>query len=707
MSIRETACLLSRPIVAVPSLLALAAVLAITSFWNDSITCDEMSHLASGFSYLKTGDFRLSPDHPPLGRIWAALPLLLTDAKWLPPDTPGWREGDIWQIGPSWFYRNDGEHLLRASRCMMVILFLALCATTWAIARSLFGPGAGLLALILSALSPTLLAHGRLVTTDMPQTLFALLTLWTFAKLLRRTGVWRFLAFVGSLSALVLSKYSWPLVLPSLGIMLMAAVWSCRRDRQNAIAVGAVLESPPCSEVTPRPNCHRPVLTVLFGSLLVVAITWTAVWAGYLFRFSPFVGPDCDAAMMRGYPSAGKPMPSTMAEAWDSILRHWQDDNPVEGLTAGAIRLAERYHLLPQAYLYGLAYTLKTTEVRSSYLLGDFSMNGWRSYFPIAFAIKTTVPEMALVALGVAALLGGLRRTRLPRSREDLALVEDEQPTASRSLPPPTTANASPADRVLLIGLCSFAVIYSISAIAANVNIGHRHILPIYPVLFILAGAAVRWTASRSSRWFVGGMVVWQLLASLWIHPNYLSYFNELIGGPRNGDLYLADSNIDWGQDLKRLAAYSRAHPDEPIKLAYFGSADPTHYDFKPQFLIREPKKGDTPEQQSAELTAGTYCVSVSRLLGVWEPEIRESFWQDPRTIQAYESLYRTKSRPPSPPMDAAEQRKLKQAQYAFDMASRYRLVAQLRHRQPDDRICWSILVYRLTQPEIDRMIAP
>jgi hypothetical protein len=473
------------------------------------------------------------------------------------------------------------------------------------------------------------------------------------------------------------------------------------------MARNAVLESSSCNGAATRPRCHRSALTVLFGSLLVVAITWTAVWACYLFRFSPFVGPDRDAAMMRGYPSAGKPAPSTMAEAWDSILRHWQDDSPMDGLTAGAIRLADRYHLLPQAYLYGLAYTLKTTEVRSSYLLGEFSMNGWRSYFPIAFAIKTTVPEMALVALGVTALLGGLRGNRPRRRRGDLTPVENEQPTACRSLPAPPLAGESPVNRVLLLGLCSFAVIYSLSAIAANVNIGHRHILPIYPVLLILAGAAVRWTASRSGRWFLGGMVAWQLLASLWIHPCYLSYFNELIGGPRNGDLYLADSNIDWGQDLKRLAAYSRAHPDEPIKLAYFGSADPTHYDFKPQFLIREPRKGDTPEQEPAELTAGTYCVSVSRLLGVWEPEIRESFWQDPRTIQAYESLYRTKSRPPSPPMDAAEQRKLKQAQYAFDMASRYRLVAQLRHRPPDDRIGWSILVYRLTQPEIDKMIAP
>ena len=707
MSIHAIARMLSRPVTAVPLLLAVAAILAITSFWNDSVTCDEMSHLASGFSYLKTGDFRLSPDHPPVGRIWAALPLLLTEAKWLPPDTPGWREGDIWQIGPSWFYRNDGEHLLKASRCMMVVLFLALCATTWGIARSLFGPGAGLLTVALSALSPTLLAHGRLVTTDMPQALFAMLALWTFARLLRRTGIWQFLAFVASLSALVLSKYSWPLVLPSLGLMLIAAVWPRRRDRQNAVAQEVIGEAAPCSIATVRPACRRPALTVLFGSLLAIAVVWTTIWACYLFRFSPFVGADCENAMMRGYPSAGKSAPSSMPEAWDSILRHWQDDSPMEGLTAGAIRLADRYRLLPEAYLYGLAYTLKTTEVRSSYLLGEFSMNGWRSYFPIAFAIKTTVPEMAMVTAGIVAVLGGMRVNRSRRGRQDDPAFKNARPSAGATPPPPPVACESSAKRILLIGLCSFAAIYGVSAIAANVNIGHRHILPIYPVLFILAGAAARWTASRSGRCFVGMMLAWQLIACLWIHPSYLSYFNELIGGPRNGHLYLADSNIDWGQDLKRLAAYSREHPDETINLAYFGSADPTRYDFKPRFLIREPRKGDTSEQPPAEPADGLYCVSVSRLLGVWEPEIRESFWQDPRTIHTYESLYRTLSQPPGPQTDAAQKHKWEQARYAFDLASRYRLVARLRHRPPDDRIGWSIFVYRLTQPDIDKMISP
>ena len=96
----------------VVALLVLATTLAFTSLIGDSITFDEMSHLTSGFSYLKTGDFRLAPDHPPLAKMWAAAPLLLLKAAWQ-PDRLLWEESNVWEVGHDWFYNiNNGEYLL-------------------------------------------------------------------------------------------------------------------------------------------------------------------------------------------------------------------------------------------------------------------------------------------------------------------------------------------------------------------------------------------------------------------------------------------------------------------------------------------------------------------------------------------------------------------------------------------------------------------
>ena len=706
MSGREVLGMMARPIVAVPLLLLVAAGLAITSFWGDSVTYDEMLHLTAGFSYLKTGDFRVSPDHPPLGRMWAALPLLFTKAKWVPPDTPGWLEGDLRRLGPTWFYQNDGERLLKFSRCAMVILLLSLCGVTYAVARNLFGASAGLLTLGLSVLSPTLLAHGRLVTTDIPLTLAALLTLWTFARLIQRVTVWRFLAFAGSLSGAVLSKYSWPLVLPPLGLMLITALL-LRRLVFNTSAAKAI-SSPKAAgrPVVSRPSRRRHVLAIGLGGLLLAATTWTSVWACYLFRFSPFRGGDRDQAMMMSYPSFGKRAPSTMAEAWDSIFRHYKDDRPMEGWTAVVIRAAHRYHLLPETYLYGLAYTLKTTEVRSGYLMGEFSVDGWRSYFPIAFAIKTTISEMTLLLAGIVALAAGLLGALSKRRRGSAA------PRRGHATAPHPAASVAAAhggtstDPVLLIGLLAFVLVYGLNAIMANVNIGHRHLLPLYPIFLVLAGAAVRLTSARPGRYLVGGLVLWQLFANLWIHPHYLSYFNELIGGPRNGYLYLADSNIDWGQDLKRLAAYSRVHPNETIKLAYFGIADPMRYGFAPQLILADVAGGSGSEKL-ADLTAGTYCISVTRLTGVLDPGIRESVWKNPETRQRYARLCKAASQPVSESMSAEERRSLDLVKQAVDGARRDKLVAQLRHRKPDDYVDWSIFLYHLTQSDIDAMLAP
>ncbi|HNQ24900.1 MAG TPA: glycosyltransferase family 39 protein [Phycisphaerae bacterium] len=700
-------------------------MLAVTSLLGDSITFDEMSHLTSGLSYLKTGDFRLAPDHPPLAKLWAALPLAALGAHW-PGASPSWQAGATWEIGWLWFYGvNDGERLLVFARCMMVVLLLATCWAVYATACRLLGRSAGLLALTLAALSPTLLAHGRLVTTDLPLALTSTLVLLTFARLMERVTVGRLVASAAALAAASVTKFSWPVVLPALAVMVAVAwlrstplvcVVPGMRSAPDRGGAGVVL-------VTGR-GARLGVLLVV--AVLLAAGVWAGIWTCYGWRYSPFRGPDADGAMMISLENAGAATPRNMDEAWEAILLDW-DGQPQRGLVAESVRWGRDHHALPEAYLYGLAYTIKSTRQRWGYLMGEVSLNGWWYYFPIAFAIKTPIPTLLLLVVGVGALAGCCRN---PRSWAPLADGPTQRGGMGKSrragtmsssgvaggspcdMPAPSAWACHPSgpaggamkllrDPLLLAGLAALAVTYVALALDSPTNIGHRHLLPLYPMLFVLAGAAVAWWARLWGRILIGVCVVWLAAASLWIHPHYLSYFNELIGGPTRGHLYLADSNVDWGQDLKRLARYAARQDTGPIKLAYFGSANPCYYGFVCEMLPSTLAFGPP-----AVLTAGTYVVSVTQLLGVYDPMIRDEYWT-PQRVEEYRRLQQAAASEASGSAMTEDQLRGVAPLSEHETLRRARLLNRLQHRRPDDRVGYSLFVYRLSQADVETLTAP
>lgn len=647
------------------AMLVLCAVLAVTSLITDSITFDETAHLASGLSYLKTGDFRLSPEHPPLGKMWAAWPLLFVYNRWPAPDAKTWTDVQLFEFGREWLYSmNDGQHLMLVGRGMMVVLLLATCLTTYTIARRLWGPTAGLVALGIAALSPELLAHGRLVTTDLPVTLCFALTLLAFSGLVQRVSWPRLIAAALALTATALTKLSWPLLLPA--IVAMAAIAILRRQ---PIEIGVATRAGGTQAATAAPRSltrRRERLVAGLGAGVFVALfVWVGIWACYGWRLSVVAplpaGADSPAAREQLDKTVEK-----LALDWHRAL-HRTDGTPKPGLLAAFLRLAAPTDLLPDAYMLGLALTLQYSGPRLSYLMGEFSDRGWLSYFPIAFAIKTPVATMALLAAGLAALV--LRRAR------------------SR-------------DTILLAGLLVFAVVYLAYMINGRLNIGLRHILPVYPVFYVLAGASAAWLATRVGRVLVGLALAWLLVANLLAHPHYLSYFNELVGGPSRGYLYLADSNVDWGQDLLRLRKYARQHPTESIKLSYFGSAYPTYYlpcKSLPSYFEFLPR---------ADLVGGTYVVSVTQLLGVYDAEIRDPFWSEQRR-KAYGELRRIAGSIAAPDEPEELKKRREQAATEFGQLRYKRLLNGLRHRDPDARIGQSLFLYHLTDADVAELTRP
>jgi 4-amino-4-deoxy-L-arabinose transferase-like glycosyltransferase len=217
--------------------------------------------------------------------------------------------------------------------------------------------------------------------------------------------------------------------------------------------------------------------------------------------------------------------------------------------------------IIPAAYFFqgyspwwsGLRHFLVLAAAgQPAFFLGHYSSQGWWSYFPMAFLIKTPTGTLALIA---GSLL--LCRAGAPlRRRESLVLL-------------------TPVVFVLAL------------AVPARVNIGLRHILPVYPFLFVLASRLV--TVRLHRPWLMPALVAAALTVTAAsvprVAPHQLAYFNELVGGSEEGHRYLSDSNLDWGQDLKGLKAFM-AHEGLPIiYLAYFGSAPPAYYGIRYQYV--------------------------------------------------------------------------------------------------------------------------
>jgi hypothetical protein len=132
-------------------------------------------------------------------------------------------------------------------------------------------------------------------------------------------------------------------------------------------------------------------------------------------------------------------------------------------------------------------------------------------------------------------------------------------------------------NRWTLVVLIVPPLVYAAVAVASNLNIGIRHIFPIYPFVFVATGVGLSrlW---KVPRWrfplcFLGAMLIAETASAF---PDYLAFFNVACRSQR---LYLlSDSNLDWGQDLPLLAAWQKSHEDVPLYLDYFGSADPHDY---------------------------------------------------------------------------------------------------------------------------------
>lgn len=634
-------------------------VAAVTAMKNKSATFDEAAFLTGGYCYWINDDYRLSPNCDNLPQRWASLPALIERPAFPTLDQPAWREADVWRLGEQFLYGvgNDADALLLRGRAMVAMLGVALGLVVYSWARSLFGPASGLLSLALYAFSPTMLAHGAVTTADLMVSLFFTVSVWCIWIVMHRATAGRVLLSALAMAGLVLSKFSGVLIVPVVLILL-----AIRLAGGRPMAIQFRREH----RVTSRVQQLGAMCAIL---LIHAVIVWAAIWASFGFRYTPY----------RDMPVGNEQMPA----AWPAAI---EDPGPI----GAVVRFARERRVLPEAYLYGFAHTMRFTAQRNSFFNGEFSIHGSPWFFPYSFLVKTPLGLFGLLA---AAQIAG---RFLPRTR----LYE-------------------------LWPLAVFLCVYWVVAIRANVNIGHRHILPIYPPVFILAGAAAHWLSKPTGSVFASGsygigrrrILAGLVLAlslsfvaeSLLIRPHYLAYFNFLAGGPSQGYRHLVDSSLDWGQDLPGVSDWLKSHPakqpDQPAYLSYFGTARPEHYGITaealPGFFDRRTPHHPKP------LRPGVYLISATMLQAVYLKA------PGPWTLR-YETAYRdlgaflrdVEQANLDPAARSALVRKVPEAQWdamfqMFEHLRFGRLCAVLRRRRPDDQIGYSILVFRVNEAEL------
>ncbi len=475
------------PQLIVLALLAVMAINLLTVIKRKSLTADEVVHIPAGYYHLVAGNYTLNNEHPPLVKIWAALPLLFLQPNEPPIAEPGKEnsyarthavDGDFWTMNAPEF-----ETISFWTRLPMIVLTLVLGWLIFLFTKELSNPRAGVLAVALYSLEPTVLAHGRIVHTDLPAAL---------AYFLFVLALYRYHRVRSFRSALIVGMVTGVALVTKFSLVIVGPIF--------AVAMGAwILRAPSHGFARGRMVRHA-----LVAGLVALAIINLA----YRFQRQPIIPADL---------------------AWIAA----RTPEYAQAIVSGIHGLS---FLFPTYYLFGIYnVALHNHSGHATFLLGRYSDLGWWYYFPVAFALKTTV---AFLGLAIASILWSLWRLVVRRDGQLLFLL-------------------APIAAYLVISLTS------------SINIGIRHFLPVYPFLFVL-GALLLDRLFYALKWrYLAGVIIATLFAAMGLeaaraYPDYVSYFNQLRGDQPRWRL-LSDSNVEWGDDVKEAAAYLRARGETRV----------------------------------------------------------------------------------------------------------------------------------------------
>lgn len=531
---------------------------------GDAGIVDEIAHIPAGYSYLKFGDYRLNPEHPPLLKDLSAIPLLFLDLKF-PTDIGAWADevNGQWECGWKFIYErgNNPEQIFFWSRLMLMLLIFPLGYFIYKWTSELFGHNAALFAVFLMAFSPNLITHARYVTTDFGVTVFLFISVYYFTKFIKKPGWGSMIAAAITFALASLSKFSAILLVPYFGLLLIAAIIVRREDIKDYL-----------SKIKWKRAWTKRAFIYIVSGLIILIIGHVIISLPYIHHVS-----NMPVEVQHELVNQSLPQEEGFAVPARNTLNTIID-------TPGGRPLAQ----------YFLGVTMVFSRVgggNSAFLMGDYSNEGWPQYYFIAFFLKTPIPMLILtlmaIGLGIYVLC-----------------------TEHKKIVPPPYKNEK---RHWFERLCrhiwyrwdmfvmiTVMAMFWLAGIRSTANIGLRWMIPNLPFMYvIIAGATMYWLKHPVLRrkvpegslekngvsrahgatkvLIIAILGVWYAGGTILAYPTYLSYFNEFIGNNDNAYKYLVDSNTDWGQDLNRLAKWADSQGIEKLYVDYFGGGVPAH----------------------------------------------------------------------------------------------------------------------------------
>ncbi|WKZ31031.1 MAG: glycosyltransferase family 39 protein [Candidatus Dojkabacteria bacterium] len=477
-----------------PIIIAIAFVsIAFSAVQTKSATVDEKFHLVRGVMLLETGDLRINQHHPYLFNLIHALPTLLDKDIVNPPtDSELWDQALKDELAFEHVELNGGvieytKNVLAGPRLLATIITgFFLIAFYWLLRREL-GVFIAATATFLLAFSPTLLAHGPLVTTDAPAMITIFLSSWYLYLWIKYSRKDYLIAFVVFAFVALLTKYN---------AVMLGPIWAA------FLLIGFYAKP----DAAKRLELKR--LMIAAGKVLLVCIVWAvALTFAYKLQFATIY----DMAYGR------------VTSEQQILAEISPEDPPIVQDIKELVYLKIKFPF-PQ-YVHGfLDNVIFHNEVgHDAYLLGESSNFGWWYYFPISFAIKETLPTLFLTIVAFALATYFLfAQWKLGKGIKTQSFV------------------------LIMVPALLFAL-----SVSSSLNLGIRHLLPIYPFLFLLIGAMLYEVAKRVRiKYLLTAMMAISFISVLLAYPNYISYFNESIPSRSDGYLYLRSSSYDWEQDL-------------------------------------------------------------------------------------------------------------------------------------------------------------
>ena len=527
----------------------LAAALLLVLFWTallsmdgTSLTFDELAHIPAGYSYLTQKDYRINPEHPPLVKDLSAVPLLFQDLNF-PGQSSAWKQeatAPAWwvqfDLGTEFIYnsQNSPTDIIFWARFPMILLLLLLGWFLFKWARKLGGNPVGLGVLALFSFSPALIAHGRLVTTDVGAAFGAVVATYFWIKFLRNpiklNVLWAGVFF----GIAMLIKFSLVLLIPFFGLLAVIYPLLLKKNKVSVL----------------KEYLSKAVVAGIIGVVLVI-------YPVYSFH-------------TLNYPSEHQ-LRDTAADLAPNQI------TPLKNLT---VWMSDKPIIRPLAqYARGLLMaTQRTSFGNTTYFMGQISAEAWWYYFPVIYFLKIPLAFHLLTLISLAGCLFLLFRRKFAGWLRNnftafafLLFLAIYWSTAMIG-----NLNIGIRHLIPVLPFTYLLVVLGAKTIWDNINSQKGKM--IFGSLILL-------------------LFAWYVSSSLAAYPDYIPYYNEIAGGKEKGYRYAVDSNYDWGQDFYRLLAFVESNKIEKVHLDYFGGESPEywlgekHIKLNPR-EIKEPPQG-------------------------------------------------------------------------------------------------------------------